>query len=509
MMNLDFIERFYEKYSIPVATQAILSVAFILIIAFLMTRITKKLRLPNVTAYILSGILIGPYVFNLIPQNIISGMSFIQDMGLGFIAFASGRYFNLNIIRRNGFRPLILGLFQALATSAAVFLVMLAFGFSVPIALVIGSIGGTTSSASTLMTIREYRCEGEFVDYSIEVNSIDNLFGILSFSVCLGVALATLSSGKSFSAFKVVWLPILVNLGLMVLGGLLAFLMGKVINKPTRTHDNRLILTVFCILALVGVCGLSRLFSPDLAVTPLLSVMVFAMVYVNLTNDESIFDQVADFSAPITLIFFCLSGMKFQISYLGSVGLAGVVYFFVRLLMKYGSSYVGGVISKSPKTVRDWIGFTMEPQAGISLGLAAILLSSFTALSAEKGDGSLAEVGAQINAIIVFAGILYEIVGPALAKLALKKSGVLSEEKRISASGNGPFLVRSESMLHDAVVIEEDPALLKKRAELSELKKNLDEANLYIHTKDYTDASSEGSFKGNVPPSFPKFTNKK
>lgn len=485
-MGLHFIQDFYSKYQINTATQAIISIAIILIMAFLATRLTKLMKLPNVTAYILSGVIIGPYVLNLVPGQIINDMSFVTDIGLGFIAFASGRYFNLSVIKKNGMKPVVMALIQAVLTSAVVLLVMLAFKFSFPVALIIGSIAGSTSAASTLMTIREYHAEGEFVDYAVELDAIDDIFGIFSFSICLGIGLGMLNSGGGkINIFETIWLPILANLGMMAIGAILAFIMGKVINKPTRTHDNRLILTVFCIFLLVGLCGLTKMFSAQLTVTPLLPVLIFAMVYINLTKDEEIFDQVADFSAPIILIFFVLSGMKFQISYLGTVGLVGVVYFLVRLVMKYCSNYFAGVVTKAPKVVTRWVGLTMEPQAGISLGLAAVVLLNFTAL--DNGENGLKEIGAEINAIIVFAGILYEIAGPLLAKLALKKSGCLDESKRLSkASDAKTTVVRTGSMLHDAVVIKTTPDLSEQYKKLSKIQDEVTKANRYIHTASYT-----------------------
>ncbi|MFA6729114.1 MAG: cation:proton antiporter [Prevotella sp.] len=478
-MKLHFLEDFYTNYGIDSPTQVVITLGMLFIVAFLLTRITKKIKLPNVTAYILAGILIGPYILNLIPGQIITDMSFVTDVGLGFIAFSSGRYFNLSMIKHNGWKPVIMALMESILTSAVVFLVMLPFNIPIGVALIIASIGGTTSSASTLMTIRQYKCTGSFVDYVVELNALDNVLGILSFSVCSGIALALLGVSGETGVFNAVWLPILVNLGLIGIGFLAGLFLSKVVITPTRSKDNRLILTVAGILLLVGLCGLTNIIDDNLFATPLLCVMAFAASYINFTGDDEIFEQVSDFGAPIILIFFVLSGVKFNISYLGTVGLIGIIYFLVRFAVKYGSSYLGALVVKSDKTITKYVGMTMIPQAGISIGLAAIVLRMLT--------GNYASWGEQINAIIVFAGILYEIVGPALAKLALKLSGSLTEETK-GKFKKGQLVVESESMLRDVAPIEDEEAYHKKMAEFNSMKNELDEANRYIHTTAYKES---------------------
>jgi Kef-type K+ transport system membrane component KefB len=503
-MNLQFLEDFYKQFEISEATQAVISLVFIFLVAFLFTRITKKLKLPNVTAYILAGIVIGPYVLNLVPYDtVLSHMQFITDVGLGFIAFASGRYFNLKMLKRNGWKPAVIALIQAVLTSTVVFLVLLPFNMPMPILIVIASIGGTTSSASTLMTIREYHCEGEFVDYAIELDAIDDVFGLLSFSVCAGIALSILVSqngGGHVSSLNTIWIPIFVNAGIVVIGFLVGLFMAKVAIVPTRSKDNRLILMVAAILFLVGVCGLTNIVNKNIMASPLLCVMVMAATYLNISNDDEMFAQVSDFSAPIILTFFVLSGMNFNLTYMKTVGVIGVVYFFARLIMKYASNTFGGWVTKSNPTITKYIGLTMEPQAGISIGLAALALRMFTGVAQSSGlEASVADsikaLGGEINAIVIFSGILYEIAGPALAKLSLKLSGVLKEENKLKVKNNKgemvPVIVQSESSLRDFVEIKTpSPEYVKKMTDLQNIKIKCDEANRYVHTKAYTTAVS-------------------
>lgn len=486
-MNLNFVEDFYDKFKITEGTQVVISLVFIFLVAFLLTRLTKKIKLPNVTAYIFAGILIGPYVLNLVPKDtVLSHMSFVTDCGLGFIAFASGRYFNLKMLKRNGWRPAVIAIIQAMLTSVVVFLCLLPFNLPVPITLVIASIAGATSSASTLMTIREYHCEGDFVDYAIEVNAIDDVLGLFSFSLCSGIAMSIMTQttgGGTVSQFQTVWLPLLVNLGILILGFLVGILMAKVAITPSRSKDNRLILMVAAILFLVSICGLTTA-TLNVMASPLLCVMALAATYSNLTNDDEMFSQISDFSAPLILIFFVLSGMNFDLSYMKTAGVIGITYFLVRLVMKYLGNFLGGWITKAPKQITYYMGLTMEPQAGISIGLAALALRMFSGL-----DSSI-NYGEEINAIVVFSGVLYEIAGPALARLSLKLSGVLKEENKLKVKDKKgqtvPVVVSSESSLRDFVEIKTpSPEYVKKMTDLQNMKNKCDETNRYVHTKAY------------------------
>lgn len=483
-MNLHFIEDFYNQYSISEGTQIVISLFIIFFVSFLLTRLTKKIKLPNVTAYIIAGVIIGPYVLNLIPKTtVITHMSFVTDIGLGFIAFATGRYFNLRMIKANGYKPAVIAVIQSLLTSVIVYVCLMPFKLSLPVNLVIASIAGTTSSASTLMTIRQYRCEGPFVDYTIELTALDNFLGIFSFSVCSGIALGIVSSqsGTAVNSFQTVWLPILVNLGMMVVGFLVGLFMAKVMITPTRSKDNRLILMTAAILVLVGLCGLVNVVGKNIPLTSLLSVMVMGATYLNLTNDEEIFKQVNDFSAPFILLFFVMSGMNFQLSYMATVGLAGITYFLVRSAAKYLTNYLGGKVTRTDEHVTRNIGLVMQPQAGISIGLAAISLSLFSNFDGDYGN--------QINAIIIFSGILYEIEGPALAGLALKLSGVLKDENRTKVEGMAlkPMVVSTDSSLRDYVEIEKPTKeMIQRMNDLNVMKAKMDEKDRYVHTKEYT-----------------------
>lgn len=390
-------------------TQVIVSVSLIMTVGFLMTRLTKLAKLPNVTGYILAGILIGPYCLNLIPQNIISGMGFISDIALAFIAFSVGEFFKFDSLKKSGFKIIVLTIFEALMASIVVFIVMyFILGLSLPFSIVLAALASATAPASTIMTIRQTKAKGDFVDTLLQVVALDDVVSLIAYSVAISIALASVSGAGGLS-FNVVILPILKNLLMLVIGAAMGFLL-KLLMQVKHGSDNRLIIVISVLLLF---CGISSLFD----VSPLLGCMIIGTVYINLTKDEKLFLQVNYFSPPILLMFFVVSGLSFNLSalfsgesILGSIPLwaIGVIYFFVRIIGKYLGAYLGCLTIKKPKEVRNYLGLALIPQAGVAIGLAA--------LGARTLGG---DVGSALQTIILASSVLYELVGPVSAKLSL------------------------------------------------------------------------------------------
>lgn len=390
-------------------TQVIVSVSLIMSVGFLMTRLTKLAKLPNVTGYILAGILIGPYCLNLIPQNIISGMGFISDIALAFIAFSVGEFFKFDSLKKSGFKIIVLTIFEALMASIVVFIVMyFILGLSLPFSIVLAALASATAPASTIMTIRQTKAKGDFVDTLLQVVALDDVVSLIAYSVAISIALASVSGAGGLS-FNVVILPILKNLLMLVIGAAMGFLL-KLLMQVKHGSDNRLIIVISVLLLF---CGISSLFD----VSPLLGCMIIGTVYINLTKDEKLFLQVNYFSPPILLMFFVVSGLSFNLSalfsgesILGSIPLwaIGVIYFFVRIIGKYLGAYLGCLTIKKPKEVRNYLGLALIPQAGVAIGLAA--------LGARTLGG---DVGSALQTIILASSVLYELVGPVSAKLSL------------------------------------------------------------------------------------------
>ena len=411
------LERLYQSMDSPV-TMVIISVAIMLISGFLMTRVTKKLKLPNVTAYIVAGILIGPFVLDLIPQRVIEGTEFLADIALAFIAFSTGEFFKLSTIKKNGMKVVLITLAEALTATLLVFvLTYFILGLSLPFSIVLAALASATAPASTMMTIRQTGAKGDFVETLLQVVALDDIVGLLAYSVAISIAVAALS-GTAFS-FGSVARPMAINIGIMLLGGAFGVIMRFTAGTKKRSTDNRLIIVVALLFAFCGICA-------ALDVSPLLGCMSMGMVYANLSDDDRLFKQVNYFSPPILLMFFVRSGMSFDLKALvgasGTVGRApllvvGVLYFFVRIFGKYIGAWLGCLWVKKPAKVRNYMGLALIPQAGIAIGLAA--------LGARTLGG---EAGNALQTIILASSVLYELIGPACGKLSLYLSGSYSKE---------------------------------------------------------------------------------
>ena len=396
-------------------SQVIISVAVMLIAGYVMSRLTKKLKLPNVTGYIIAGILIGPYCINIIPAKVVEGMSFLADIALAFIAFSTGEFFKMSTLKKNGGKNIVITVFEALLASIVVFLVMyFALGLSLPFSIVLGALAAATAPASTMMTIRQTNSKGDFVDTLLQVVALDDVVGLVAFSVAIAVATASLAG--TVTAGNVL-LPIVYNIVAFVVGGLLGFLLKLLISK--RSTDNRLIIAVATIFGFCGICSF-------MDVSPLLGCMAMGTVYMNTSNDDKLFKQLNYFSPPILLLFFVRSGVNFKLDALVSTGesvggvpllVIGVVYFFVRILGKYGGSFLGCLVTKKDKKVRNYLGLALIPQAGVAIGLATL---------ASRTIGG--DTGSALETIILASSVLYELIGPACAKLALYLSKSYSND---------------------------------------------------------------------------------
>ena len=386
-----------------------------LIAGYVMSRLTKKLKLPNVTGYIIAGILIGPYCINIIPANVVEGMSFLADIALAFIAFSTGEFFKMSTLKKNGGKNIVITVFEALLASIVVFLVMyFALGLSLPFSIVLGALAAATAPASTMMTIRQTNSKGDFVDTLLQVVALDDVVGLVAFSVAIAVATASLAG--TVTAGNVL-LPIVYNIVAFVVGGLLGFLLKLLISK--HSTDNRLIIAVATIFGFCGICSF-------MDVSPLLGCMAMGTVYMNTSNDDKLFKQLNYFSPPILLLFFVRSGVNFKLDALVSTGesvggvsllVIGVVYFFVRILGKYGGSFLGCLVTKKDKKVRNYLGLALIPQAGVAIGLATL---------ASRTIGG--NTGSALETIILASSVLYELIGPACAKLALYLSKPYSND---------------------------------------------------------------------------------
>jgi len=400
--------------SVPVT---IISIALMLAAGFLMTRVTKKLRLPNVTAYIVGGILAGPYVLNLVPRSVIQGTSFLPDIALAFIAFSTGEFFRLSSLKKNGGKVITITVLESCGAAILVFLTCnFVLGLNFAFSVVLGALATATAPASTIMTIRQTGAKGDFVETLLQVVALDDVVGLILYSMAISLATAVFSS----SGFQVsaVLIPIGKNLLLVVLGCGFGFLLKYMVG-PKRSTDNRLIIAIALLFSYCGICAV-------VDVSPLLGCMAMGMVYINTTEDERMFRQLNYFSPPILLLFFFRSGLSFDLGALVSQSdsfgtvpllLIGIIYFLVRILGKYLGAWCGCHFAGKPPKVRNFLGLALIPQAGVAIGLAA--------LGARELGGSM---GHALETIILSSSVLYELIGPGAAKLSLWLSGSYSNK---------------------------------------------------------------------------------
>lgn len=389
--------------------EIIISISLMLFAGFGMTRLTKRLRLPNVTAYIITGILLGPYCLKLIPTTVIDGMDFLSDIALAFIAFSTGEFFTVDTLKRNGLKVVVITVFEACLATVVVFLVTYCvLGVDLVFSIVLSALASATAPASTMMTIRQTGARGDFVDTLLQVVALDDVVGLIEYSIAISLALAV-STGASSLGVASVLKPIAINVGVLVLGGCFGIFL-KLLMPQKRSKDNRLIISVSLLFAFCGICAL-------LDVSPLLGCMSMGTVYINITHDEKLFKQLNYFTPPILLLFFVQSGLSFQLDALVNTSAAvgstpllvvGVVYFFVRILGKYAGAFLGCLLTGKAKEVRNYLGLALIPQAGVAIGLAA--------LGARTIGG---ETGIALETVILASSVLYELIGPACAKLSL------------------------------------------------------------------------------------------
>ena len=389
----------------------ILELAVMLLSAFLLSRLTKRLKLPNVTAYIVAGILIGPCGLKWIDAEMVESMGFVTDVALAFIAFGVGRYFKWETLKKSGARVLIVTALESLTAAAAISAVMLlVFHLPLSFALLLGAVGAATAPASTLMTIRQYKAKGHFVDTILQVVALDDAVALLAFSVCATISQIAGSAGKADAAS--ILLPIACNIAAVALGAGMAFLL-KWGERRVTSRYNRLLMVVILLLTLSGLCA-------AVDISPLLACMALGMVHANISRKgEALFKAVERFTPPVLTFFFVVSGMRLNVPALKTAGVIGVSYFFVRILGKYAGAAAGALLTDEDKSVRRYLGLALTPQAGVSIGLAAL------------GERMLPpEMGSLLNTIVLSSAVLYEIAGPGLAKLALHLAGALNPAEK-------------------------------------------------------------------------------
>ena len=377
--------------------------AIMLFAGLLFGRLLKLVKLPNVTGYLIAGLVLGPFVTKILTAEQVESLSVISNMALSFIAFTVGLSFKRSYFKRVGMTPVVIALLEALV---AVFLVqgaLIAAGFDVAFSIVLGAIAAATAPAATIMVIKQYGAKGPVTDTLMAVVAIDDAVALVAFG--FAVSIAGVISGNGGGN---IFLSILQPLWQVVLSLLIGAVMGVLFKIPLRffkKSGNRLIIIigfVFMTSALATLCGVSGL----------LACMALGSVFCNIsTESDSINDLCDFFTPPLFELFFVVSGAGLDVSVLPQIGVMGAIYVVVRCVGKYLGAFIGAKIMKAPDAVAKYIGPTLIPQAGVAIGLTIVAQSV------------VPHYAAQVRAVILCGTLIYELVGPAITKITLKKAG--------------------------------------------------------------------------------------
>ena len=411
-----------------------LSLSIALLSGLLLSRLAKKVKLPAVTAYLLSGVLIGPFVLGAfdipgigITASQIEGFGLISDLALGFIAFAMGNEFRLVQLKKIGKQATIIGVVQALFTTVVVDIVLIALHFVLPdklslsAAIVLASVATATAPAATLMVVKQYKAKGPVTDVLLPVVALDDAVGLVIFAISFGVA-KSISTG-AVDILSVVLEPLLevvLSLGLGFIIGLLFTLCEKYFHSRSK----RMAVSVTFVMMTVAISSLKfDVGSIHVGFSSLLACMMLGTVFCNICEvSEELMDRADRWTTPILILFFVISGAELELSVFAdwAVVVIGIVYIISRSLGKYFGANISAKMTNSDPNIIKYLGITLLPQAGVALGMAIKAIE-------------LGPDGAIVRNITLFAVLIYEIVGPYLTKIALTKAGDIKEEEHTSA----------------------------------------------------------------------------
>ena len=420
----------------------LICLAAALVGGLMLSRVTKLMHLPAVTAYLVAGLLLGPYCigaiglpglgFNSLHQ--VEGMSIVTQTALGFIAFTIGNEFRLSQLKATGAKAITIGILQAVITTLLVDAVLIALHLcfpsviSLPCAIVLGAIASATAPAATLMVVRQYKADGPLTRLLMLVVAIDDAVGLLLFSVSFGIATA-LSNGQ-VSVLAVVVEPILEIVLSLGLGALMGWLLNWV-EQFFHSRSKRMTISVAFVLLTVGMSMLDfHIGNIHCGFSLLLVCMMTGTIFCNICDtSEELMNRVDGWTMPLNILFFVISGAELDLKILANpITIAvGIIYILARSAGKYYGAAFSCALTKQPKPITDNLGITLLPQAGVALGMALT--------AATLPDGAMT------RNVVLFAVLVYELIGPMLTKRSLLRVGEIKPEGRTSARKLNPDAV--------------------------------------------------------------------
>ncbi len=421
-------------------------IAVLLLAALLSTRLMKILKLPNVTGYIITGIIVGPFVFGVLFNNFtydgikesiiyqyIDKISWVSTVALGFIAFSIGTSFKVQTLKAVGKRIIIITVLEALCASLFVIIALVVAHFifkdyvSWELVLTLGAIASATAPAATLMVIKQYRARGPLVNTLLPVVALDDAAALILFAILFQISM-TLAGGGGFSVYKMLVKPILEILISLGIGAVIGLFIGWM-NRFFLSRNNRLIFCIFSVFAALGIYMLFK--QPQLGefeLSSLLMCMMAGAIYTNMRKDaDRTLDVMDRFTSPIYMMFFVISGASLDLTVFASksglivVGIA-FIYLIFRVIGKWLGAFTGASITNCEPQVKKYLGFTLVPQAGVAIGLSTNASKLFSAHEATQ------EASVLIIAIVLTSTLVYELFGPMISKYALNKAGEIAPD---------------------------------------------------------------------------------
>ncbi|MBE6667749.1 MAG: sodium:proton antiporter [Ruminococcaceae bacterium] len=420
----------------------VLSIA--LFSGLMLSRLAKLVHLPAVTAYLVAGILVGPYVLGQLgiggigftSKENIESFSIISDVALGFIAFSIGNEFRVSQLKKIGKQATIIGIFQAVITTVLVDAALIGLHFLMPetlslsAAITLGAIASATAPAATLMVVKQYKAKGPLTELLLPIVALDDAVGLVLFSVSFGVAKAMVPGG-TINVMSVAVEPVLEVVLSLALGACMGLLFTFV-ERFFHSRSKRLSMSVAFVLTTVALSMISKTIvigtqHIHIGFSPLLSCMMLGTVFCNICDfSEELMDRLDRWTAPLFILFFVISGAELELSVFTSISIVivGIVYIIFRSIGKYSGAFISSKAVHCDSKIVKYLGITLLPQAGVALGMANQVGSDPIFPAA---DGIL------VANITLFAVLIYEIVGPMLTKISLLKAGEIKPEGKTSA----------------------------------------------------------------------------
>ena len=415
-------------------TSILMSLSIALLAGLLLSRLAKRIQLPAVTAYLVAGVLIGPFLLGAlnipgigITHDQLDGFGIIADVALGFIAFSMGNEFRIDALKKIGKQATLIGIFQAIFTTAIVDIALIALHFAMPekfpmaAAIVLGAVATATAPAATLMVVRQYKAKGPLTDILLPVVALDDAVGLVVFAVSFGIARSM--SQSSINVLSIILEPLLEVVCSLALG----FIMGLLFTLCERffhSRSKRMAVSVTFVMLTVAVsCMKFNVGGIHIGFSSLLACMMLGTVFCNICDfSEELMDRADRWTAPILILFFVISGAELDLSVFSEIAVViiGLAYIASRSVGKYFGAGISARWGKCDANIVKYLGITLLPQAGVALGMAI--------KATELGPD-----GAIVRNITLFAVLIYEIVGPFLTKLALTAAGDIKAEGKTSA----------------------------------------------------------------------------